>query len=409
MNTEQLSFKRVGPLPKSTDVMAYLKTFQADTAVPVIYQNMRTCPLLFSYYPGLGRTLSFVQLGDFPTPILKLDTLGHAYDIPNLYMKREDFAGPLDKNGLRVIGGNKVRKLEFLLGDACARGAKTVMTFGCAGSNHALATAAYANRVGMKAISVLRPQDNSAIVRRNLLLQQYYGAQLHEYPTGELRALGGFFVFLRHKQEYGEYPYFIPTGGSCPLGELGFVNAAFELKQQIDRGELPEPDYIYLPLGSMGTTAGLMIGLKAAGLKSQVRAVRVDDYEGANEDSCLAMIHEMIAFIREHDSRFPDLAFTCADMHIIHDFFGDGYGVVTPEAQNAIEKMHDACGITLEGTYSGKTFAALLHDLEKPELKNKTILFWNTFCGLDYSSIITENDYTKLPFCFYKYFEPDHQ
>lgn len=403
---EKFLLAQVGALvPKAQSSM---DTFQDDSLVPVPYQKFGVQqPPLFSYFPELKQKISFVSLGDFFTPIEKIDQLCPESQTPYVYMKRDDINGPLQANGLRVVGGNKVRKLEFLLGDALARHATAVMTFGCAGSNHALATAAYAHLVGLQAISILRPQANSSIVRRNLLLQNYYGAQLHEYPNQEWRCLGGFCAFLRHKQIYGEYPYFIPTGGTCPLGELGFINAAFELKQQIEQGIMPEPDYIYAPLGSMGTTVGLMIGLKAAGLKTQVVAVRVDDYEDANEQTLLPLLHAATAYVRSLDASFPDITFGLEDIVIAHDFFGQGYGIATPQARQAMSVMHEKYGITLDGTYSGKTVAAMLHDLQKPALKNKVVLYWNTFCGLDYSSIVSESAYKQLPHCFHKYFEAD--
>ncbi|PKN03189.1 hypothetical protein CVU75_03540 [Candidatus Dependentiae bacterium HGW-Dependentiae-1] len=405
---EKFLLTQVGSLvPKA---QSYMDLFRDSALSPVPYHKFgMQQPPIFFYYPKLKQKVSFVSLGDFFSPIQKIDQLCPQSQTPYVYMKRDDLNGPLDSNGLRVVGGNKVRKLEFFLGDALARNARTVMTFGCAGSNHALATAVYANLVGLKAISILRPQQNSSIVRRNLLLQNYYGAELHEYPNSEWRCLGGFCTFLRHKQVYGEYPYFIPTGGTCPLGELGFINAAFELKQQIERGDMPEPDYIYVPLGSMGTTVGLMIGLKAAGLKTRVVAVRVDDYEGANEQTCLPLLREAVAFIHSLDPSFPLLEFGLEDLVIAHDFFGQGYGVATSEALQAMSAMRDTYGINLDGTYSGKTVAALLHDLQKPEMKDKTVLYWNTFCGLDYSSIISQDSYTQLPCCFYKYFENDIQ
>lgn len=403
---EKFLLSQVGSLvPK---VQASMNTFQDCSPAPVPYQKFGAQqPPLFSYYPELRQKVSFVSLGDFFTPIEKIDQLCPESQTPYVYMKRDDINGPLRADGLRVVGGNKVRKLEFLLGDALARKATAVMTFGCAGSNHALATAAYAHLVGLQAISILRPQANSPIVRRNLLLQNYYGAQLHEYPNQEWRCLGGFCAFLRHKQLYGEYPYFIPTGGTCPLGELGFINAAFELKQQVEQGVMPEPDYIYVPLGSMGTTVGLMIGLKAAGLKTQVVAVRVDDYEDANEQTLLPLLRDATAYVRSLDPSFPALEFGLNDIVIAHDFFGQGYGIATPQAQQAMRTMREKYGITLDGTYSGKTVAALLHDLRQPALKNKIVLYWNTFCGLDYSSIVSESAYEQLPHCFYKYFEAD--
>lgn len=126
---------------------------------------------LFKQYPLLEDKLPYVALGDFPTPVEKLDRLGADIGVDHLYIKRDDLSG-------KVYGGNKVRKLEFLLGHALRTEVKTVLTFGFAGSNHAVATAIYAHHVGLKSISMLMPQPNAHYPRRNLLMGYYCGVGL---------------------------------------------------------------------------------------------------------------------------------------------------------------------------------------------------------------------------------------
>jgi D-cysteine desulfhydrase len=408
MNNDIAFLKKLqAAVPASAEILSTLEQEASlsprGVAAPVYGDQHKHVPL-FVRYPALRHSISHISLGDFPTHIEKLEPLAKKYGVPNLYIKRDDASGP-KIDGYRLFGGNKVRKLEFLLADALAHQAKTVVTFGYAGSNHALATTVYAKQIGLSSIALLLPQPNSSIVQRNLLLQNYYGAQLHEYETPELRDLGTIGAFLRTKQLTGSYPYLIPTGGSSYLGSLGFVNAAFELKEQIERGELPEPDYIYLAFSSMGTTAGLMVGLRAAGLKTRVIAVRVIDKEHYNEQTCLSLMRDTVAFLRTHDDNFPALSFSEAELSINHDYFGSGYGIVTPACAQALSVMKDECGIVLDGTYSGKACAALLTDLQKQELKNKTVLFWNTFCGYEFAHVIDKRHYHVLPHCFYKYFD----
>ena len=127
---------------------------------------------LFERYPLLRDKLPHVLLGEFPTPVQKLERLGVDLGVNHLYIKRDDLSG-------KVYGGNKPRKLEFLLGNALRSNVKEVMAFGGAGSNHALATAIYAQQVGLKSISMLMPQPNAQYVRRNLLMSHYCGAELH--------------------------------------------------------------------------------------------------------------------------------------------------------------------------------------------------------------------------------------
>ncbi len=199
---------------------------------------------LFENYQLLADKLPYVSLGEFPTPVQKLDQLGSHLGLNNLFIKRDDLSG-------KVYGGNKIRKLEFILGEALRTGAKEVMTFGSAGSNHALATAIYARQVGLKSISMLVPQPNAHYVGRNLLMSYRCGAELHMCSniqfTRPLTTLSVLSQFFLHKLKRGRFPRIIPMGGSSPIGAVGYVNAAFELKGQILRGEIPEPDYIILP------------------------------------------------------------------------------------------------------------------------------------------------------------------
>jgi 1-aminocyclopropane-1-carboxylate deaminase/D-cysteine desulfhydrase-like pyridoxal-dependent ACC family enzyme len=217
---------------------------------------------LFEQYPLLEEKLSYISLGELPTPVQKLEKLGAELGIKQLFIKRDDLSG-------RVYGGNKVRKLEFILGDVLQAGAKEVMAFGGAGSNHALATAIYARQVGLKCISMLIPQPNTRYVRRNLLMSLYSGAELHlcgsefESVTNmPLVRMATLYQLIGHRLKNGYLPERIPPGGSSPVGVTGFVNAALELKKQIMNGEMPEPDYIYVASGTMGTANGLTLGLK---------------------------------------------------------------------------------------------------------------------------------------------------
>ena len=223
---------------------------------------------LFEEYPLLREKLAYVPLGEFPTPVQKLERLGAELGISQVYIKRDDLSG-------KLYGGNKPRKLEFILGDVLRSRAKEAMTFGGAGSNHALSTAMYAREVGLKSISMLMPQPNARYVRRNLLMSHYCGAELHPCGSGlesvrnmPLVYAAAIYQLLRHRLRKGRLPYFIPPGGSSLLGVVGFVNAALELGRQIAGGEMPEPEYIYVACGTMGTAAGLTLGLRAARLTS---------------------------------------------------------------------------------------------------------------------------------------------
>jgi D-cysteine desulfhydrase len=361
---------------------------------------------LFEYYHLLASKLPYVSLGEFPTPVQKLDQLGGQLGLDNLFIKRDDLSG-------KVYGGNKVRKLEFILGDALRNRAKEVLTFGSAGSNHALATAVYARQLGLKSISMLVPQPNAHYVRRNLLMSYHSGAELHLYSN--IRSItplanpSVLYQFLRHGLKRGQLPRVIPMGGSSPLGAVGYVNAAFELKGQILRGEIPEPDFIYVASGSMGTAAGLMLGLKAMNSKTRVVAVRVNSDSFVNAKGLVKLIYKTNSLLSSMDQSFPKVEFSEHDMDIRHDFFGNQYALFTKEGMKAVAFMQKYGGIKLEGTYTGKAFAALIEDGKKSSLRDKVLLFWNTYNSLDLSKTIATIDYHQLPRCFHRYFTEEVQ
>ena len=372
-------------------------------------EKKRPAISLFKQYPELGKKLPYISLCDLPTPVAKLEHAGEELGLRYLYIKRDDRSGTL-------YGGNKPRKLEFLLGDALRARAKKVLTFGGAGSNHALATALYARKLGMKSISMLTDQPNAHYVRNNLLMSYHAGAELHLCGSGlESSLTVPAFRFhsgiqmLKHSLLNGRFPRMIPAGGSLPLGIVGFVNAAFELRDQIENGEMPEPERIYVAAGTMGTSAGLLLGLRAAGLNCKVVAIRVVGEEFTNIQGMLDLIGRTNSLLHSFDPSFPAYEFTRNDIEIRHGFYGRQYAVFTDEAVEAVELMKQKEVIALEGTYTGKAFAALMDDAKHNKLKNTVMLFWNTSSSVDLSPFISDIDYHKLPRSFYKYFEEDVQ
>ncbi len=364
---------------------------------------------LFERYPLLQDKLPYVSLGEFPTPVQKLDRIGRNISLDHLYIKRDDLSGT-------IYGGNKIRKLEFLLGHALRTKVKRVFIFGFVGSNQSLATAICAKQTGLKSISMLKHQPNAQYVRHNLLMSHYYGAELHQHwnipflPSSVNKAIGTastIYQLLRLKLKYGHFPYVIRNGGSSPLGTIGFVNAAFELKQQIIQGEIPEPDRIYVALGSMGTTVGLMLGLKAANLKSRVVCVRAVDEKTANVRKVLKLLYKTNSFLHLMDPSFPKFEFAENDIDIRHGFLGQGYALPTKEGMEAMAQMEGKEGIKLDEIYDGKAFAALIDDVKKQDLRDKVVLFWNTYNSRDFSDVITTADYHQMPRCFHRYFEEE--
>lgn len=364
---------------------------------------------LFEQYPLLREKLAYVPLGEFPTPVQKLERLGAESGISQFYIKRDDLSG-------KVYGGNKPRKLEFILGNALRSKAKEVITFGGAGSNHALATAIYARQVGLKSISMLMPQPNAQYVRHNLLMSHRCGAELHLYGTALESARSMLLIrtatiyqLLRHMLKSGHFPHFIPPGGSSPLGVIGFVNAAFELRGQIANGEMPEPEYIYVACGTMGTAAGLTLGLRAAKLNSRVVSVRITSEKFVNAREMIKLINKTNSLLHSLDASFPKFEFSETAVDIRHDYFGKRYALFTDEGMEAVSLMRECEGIKLDGTYTGKTLAALIDDAKSRRVQGKAALFWNTLNSRDFSDVISSVDYRSLPHDFHRYFEEEVQ
>lgn len=346
---------------------------------------------LFDAFPELSRSVRRSALADIPTPLDIHDGRNHDMKVGRLMIKRDDLSG-------RPYGGNKVRKLEFLLGEALRQGARGVLTFGVAGSNHALATSIYARALGLDSYSMLTRQSNAAYVRRNLLAAQHAGARLMAFDT-EQAAAAEARRLIGDARERGELIVAIPGGGSSPTGCLGFVNAGLELAAQLRARDLPEPDRIYLALGTVGTAAGLLLGLRLAGLATRLVAVRVVREDVARPERLTGLIRDtrkLLACPGPSREELPEIR---------HEFVGPGYARFTPEAVAAMAIARNELGLKLEGTYTGKAFAALLEDAKRGRLQGQTVLFWNTYNSRPLDGAAMLADYHELPEPFHFYFE----
>jgi len=361
---------------------------------------------LFEQYPGLRERVPHVALGDFPTPVVRMARIEKGLlnpsDEASLFIKRDDLSST-------VYGGNKVRNLEFLLGRALHDGKKEVLTFGGAGSNQGVATAIYAEEVGLRGISMLIPQPNAEMVRRNLCMSHRAGAELHHYPGMPCVVAATLYELVRHRVRQGAFPQVIPPGGTSRIGMVGFVNAALELKQQVDAGVAPAPDVLYVALGTMGTAVGLLLGLTLAGLHTRVVAVRVTAPQYVSMRKARRLFGATNALLHKADPALPLVAFPESDFTLRHDHFGEEYGLYTEESVSAAQRVTETEGIALEPTYTGKAFAALLADAQAGALKDQAVLFWNTANSRDFTPDIAGIDYHLLPRRFHRYFEQEVQ
>lgn len=355
---------------------------------------------LFDQYQDLETQIPYIPLAQLPTPVQPCHNLEKALHHSPLFIKRDDLAG-----SITLYGGNKARKLEFLLADAVQKGAKKIITYGSTGTNHGLATACYAHTLGLECLLMLKHQPNSPVVRQNLLLDHYFGAKIKIFANNAERDSAAQAIL-----QSSDNTYFFPTGGSVPLGAMGFVNAAFELKQQIEEGLLPKPDYIYLPIGSCGTTAGLLLGLTMAHIDSKIVAVAIEPEDAPDDllEKTKNLFSETNQLIHNLSDNIPLYEFPESQITINKRFCDTQYGVWTPETDAGSALMLQQEGIALEGTYSAKILVALREDIER-EIRNPSdcILLWNTYCGLDFSHLTHTVNYKDLPEELHTYFESE--
>lgn len=361
---------------------------------------------LFVAYPELQSKLPYIAFGELPTPIEKLDKLSKIYNT-QIYIKQDSLSGGKDNEGTQLYGGNKVRKLEFLLAQAKFLGTTKVLTFGCVASNHTIATAVHARQLGMHPICMLKHQPPSHAVQHNLLMHLNYNSELHYSPNDDLRKLNALTVWLDHYKKDGQVPYIIPTGGSNKYGTIGFVNAIFELVIQIKKGLMPKPTHIYVPCGSCSTTAGILLGCKATGLDTQIIAIAVEPGENhVFAQTIDRLFKDTNQYLNSLDNSFPLLSYTEDDLRIDQNFTGSSYGIFTEEGARALSELQNSENITLDGTYTAKAFACLISDVIKEP--KRIVLFWNTYSGLDFKKHIKSKDYTKLPKCLHDYFDENN-
>ena len=276
-----------------------------------------------------------VSLGVFPTPIQKLDNISRLLNT-QVYVKRDDLTG-------LGLGGNKVRKLEFLLAEAKRRGAELVFTTGGAQSNHAMLTAAAAGKLGMRAILVLKKRGVTECVG-NQLLERLMGTRVEFMDTDDYADI--YAEMDRIGAELGVPYYKIPCGGSNALGTLGYVACAEEIGRQGLRF-----DHIVCAEGSGGTMAGLALGAKLFLPGTRVHGMLVDD--DPFDEITPRLMREAAALLE------ADVEIGGGDFHL-RDMCGPGYAKPSEAGMEAIALMAAREGLFLDPVYTGKAFAGLI-------------------------------------------------
>lgn len=342
---------------------------------------------IFERYPALRDTLPFIELGELPTPVHRITELEEALGVERLWIKRDDISA-------RDYGGNKVRKLEFLLAAAKQLHCSHVITYGGFGSNHALATAINCRKLGLKCVVILTPEPITEAVKRTLRYHRELGTRI-EIARAYQETTD---ICARLRNELGAANcYEIPFGGSSWLGGVGFVSAAFELQQQVQAGVLDMPDRIYLGCGTAGSVAGLAVGLKLAGIETAIEGVQVTPESMQPERLYRTLFRQINSELHARDPSIPLLDEADAGVTVRLDQLGDGYAMPTEAGRRAADIMLRNGGLPVSLTYTAKTLAALMADAGRGLLAGRNALFWNTYNSHAYPELPDEDDWSHLP------------
>lgn len=309
-----------------------------------------------------------VSLAHLPTPLELMPRLSKHVGGPNIYVKRDDCTG-------LGTGGNKTRKLEFLMADAMQKNADVIITQGAVQSNHARQTAAAACKLGMACELIFERRvvdaSDAYLASGNVLLDRIFGANIRDVDKGtdmdaEMEKLA---ADLRSD---GKNPYIIPGGGSNPTGALGYVDCALEFLGQANREGIVI-DHVVHATGSAGTQAGLLVGLKASSANIPLLGIGVNAAKDAQEEKVWKLAQATADFVGAPGRvAREDVIANC-------DYVGDGYGLPTKAMNDAVMLLARTEGVLFDPVYSGKGLAGMLDLIEQGFFKqSKNILFVHT-------------------------------
>lgn len=323
---------------------------------------------LFRCWPKLAEVLACEEIADLPTPVVPL--VGIHPD--RAWMKCDDVAH-------RVYGGNKIRKLEFIIPDLKRRRVRQVVTLGGSGSNSGVAVAMVCRDLGIACRIYTFDQRDSDTVCANAALMRIFGAEL--VPCGSAVAAG--LRYYLDPRRFDPRVAFLYAGCSNERSVFGYVNAMLELKRQVDAGECPMPDHVLVATGSCSTLAGLLLGGALLRWPLRISGVRVaPDYVGPFPGCTPGLVAALMRRALARLARvYPEYAsLSLPTPNVIGEYYGDGYGLPTAAGERALAAARERAQLSLEGTYTAKAFAAVLDALERT---NDRVLFLNTHNSRD--------------------------
>ena len=301
-------------------------------------------------------------LGFFPTPLHPLPNLSARLGGPALWVKRDDQTG-------LATGGNKTRKLEFLLGEALAQKADTLVTIGAPQSNHARQTAAAAAKAGLQSALVLRgtaPADRTG----NILIDDLIGAEV--FWAGARADNTALDEVADELHARGQRPYVIPLGGSNPIGAVGYLTAMLEMIDQA-KAQGVSFDAIVFATSSGGTHSGLTLGAKLASYTGRILGISVDH----TADHLVPILVDLANATATHIGEA--VSFTAADFEVNDHYLGGGYAVMGEPEREAIHLCAQTEGLLVDPVYTGRAMAGLIDLIRRGEFKaGQNVLFWHT-------------------------------
>lgn len=293
----------------------------------------------------MGDSLPSIRLGTAPTPLRPLPGLtdGSA----EIWLKDE---GAFGDGGW---GGNKVRKLEWLIPEAKRRGKSKILTVGGIGTNWGLACTLYGQEHGIETILALVDQPIDDHVRDQMKRLKNSGAEIHFTHTKARTVAEVVWLMARHR------PYYLPAGGSNAVGTVAYVEVALELAEQVRTGGIEEPSHVVCAVGSGGTAAGLMLGLELAGLGTKVMAVVVNDSLRLDRTALTGLARKCENLLRERGADLPELNLG-DNLIVVENQLGPGYGHPTEAARRAHDRAAEKAALDLDPVYTAKAMAGLL-------------------------------------------------
>jgi D-cysteine desulfhydrase family pyridoxal phosphate-dependent enzyme len=312
----------------------------------------------------LGR-LPRLKLGALPTPLEEAPSLSAYLGGPRIMFKRDDITG-------LAFGGNKVRKVEYLMGEAVDRGCDIVITVGAVQSNHARVCAAAARRLGLDSILVLRGEE--PVQRQgNLLLDGIFGADIRIVNTDDEFVLMGVVEDVaRDLRRQGRNPYVIPLGGSTALGAAALVNAGLELLDQLNNRGIRADAIVHASM-SGGTQAGLYTSMKVTQTGIRVMGVSVGPSRDVVTGRVLGLAEDLSDLLGLDWRPHPD------DIVVTDEYVGERYGSPSPGCLDAIRLAARTEGILLDPVYTGKAMAGLIDMVRRGQFApEQTVIFWHT-------------------------------